>query len=82
MQKTKPKVKPSTKLNKTKRLPSWANPDFSKSTEQTQNSYYNFTSDNSSIEYPTYDLDDVKTEFDLPLYASNYKNGGKLIKKH
>lgn len=73
--------KTSDKLNKDQSLPKWANPDFSKSTKQTNNSNYNFTLDNSDIEYPTYNLNDVKTEFDLPIYASTFKNGGKLIKK-
>lgn len=30
----------------------------------------------------SYNAEDVNSEFDLPLYASNFKNGGKLIKKY
>jgi len=82
MQKSNSRTKSSNKLNKSKSLPNWANPDFSKATQSVKNPYYNFTSENTELDYPTYNLDNVKTEFDLPLYASNYKNGGKLIKKH
>lgn len=74
-------TKTSTRLNKSKSLPDWSNPDFSKVTQSIKNPYYDFTSENTELDYPTYNLDNVKTEFDLPVYASNFKKGGKLIKR-
>lgn len=44
--------------------------------------FFDFSKYNPLQDTYSYEADKVMTEFDLPLYTSNYKNGGKLIKKH
>lgn len=53
-------------------------------TNQTLNNQYNFQFPEyiSQNEEPQKSIEEVKTDFDLPLLATQFRNGGKLIKRH
>lgn len=74
MQKSKTKQGKKTKSNKTSEL-QFPNYDI----------YQQFYPEQFTAEQPNdqqYEADNLKSEFDLPLLATQFRNGGKLIKKH
>lgn len=73
--------KPSNRLSRPKSSIQNLIPDFSKPPEPIKNPFFNFYSSQPD-DAPVYPIKEIKSDFDIPLMASSFKNGGKLIKKH